>query len=457
MNNWKNINHLYLRAGFGLTPKESMEKLDSDLKSEIKYLFNTAGNSFSLTEPEEFTRINSQLSKMADSANKRKTLVKARKFAHDVNFQWLEEMVKGNDPLLERMTLFWHGHFACLTRMPNLITKQINTIRKNALGSFRELVHDIARDPSMIFYLNNQQNNKKMPNENFARELMELFTIGIGNYTEEDIKEAGRAFTGWKAEKRTAQFAYKERQHDSGTKTFMGRTGNFNGGDIIDIILENRNTAKYIATKIYKYFVNPKVIDSQVEELADVFFKSDYDIAEMMKHLFHSKWFYDKRNVGIKIKSPIELIVGMIKVLDLSFKDKKRYYQIQKELGQVLFQPPNVAGWPGDKAWIDNSTLMVRLTLPSILKKKDLDVILEKRKRRKASEASVSVNLCPYMENLSGVSDEELADFLFGYLLQTNTSVKKEVIYKQFVYTDEVDRLKKMLHRIMSLPEYQLC
>jgi uncharacterized protein (DUF1800 family) len=380
MDNWKKINHLHLRAGFGLSPEEAIQKQGSNLTVEIRQLFNIKGNAFRLTEPAAFTRLNSQLDKMADGAAKRQTLVKGRKFTNDVNFQWLEEMGKGKHPLMERMTLFWHGHFACLSRMPHLVTTQINTLKKNALGNFRDLVQDIAKDPAMIFYLNNQQNNKEMPNENFARELMELFTIGIGNYTEKDIKEAGRAFTGWKAEKRTAKFKFTERQHDKGSKTFMGRTGNFNGEDIINIILENRNTAKYIATKVYKYFVNPKVIDSQVEELADIFFKSDYDIAKMMRHLFSSNWFYDQRNIGIKIKSPIELLVGMIKVLDISFKDKKKYLQIQKELGQTLFQPPNVAGWPGDKAWIDNSTLMTRLTLPSVLKKKDLEVILENDK-----------------------------------------------------------------------------
>ena len=457
MGNWKKINHLYLRAGFGLHPAEAIQKQNSTVVAEIRNLFNVKSNSFNLTIPSEFNKLNSQLDKMADGAVKRKILVKARTLTPDVNFQWMEEMVKGKYPLVERMTLFWHGHFACLTRMPHLVTKQINMIRKNSLGSFRDLVHNIAKDPAMIFYLNNQQNNKLMPNENFARELMELFTIGIGNYTEEDIKEAGRAFTGWKAEKRTAEFNFTERQHDKGRKTFMGRQGNFNGEDIINIILENRNTAKFIATKVYKYFVNPVVIDAQVEELADIFFKSDYDIEKMMRHLFSSNWFYDQRNIGIKIKSPIDLIVGTIKTLDLNFNDKKKFYQLQKNLGQVLFQPPNVAGWAGDKAWIDNSTLMTRLTLPTLLHKKDLEVILEKKKRQAPSTAEVSVNLCPYVDNFAGASDKELADFLFGYLLQVKTSVKKEVIYDQFVYKTEADRAKKMLHRIMSLPEYQLC
>lgn len=457
MDNWKKINHLYLRAGFGLSPTEAIEKQDSTLATEISHLFKIKGNNFELTVPNKFNTLNNQLERMADGAAKRQTLVKARALTPNVNFQWLEEMVKGKYPLVERMTLFWHGHFACLTRMPNLVTKQINTIRNNALGNFRDLVHDIAKDPSMIFYLNNQQNNKKVPNENFARELMELFTIGRGNYTEKDIKEAGRAFTGWKAERRTAKFKFTDRQHDYGTKTFMGRQGDFNGEDIINIILENRNTSKFIATKIYKYFVNPKVIDSQVEELADVFFRTDYNIAEMMKHLFTRNWFYDQRNIGVKIKSPIDLIVGTIKTLDLNFKEKKKFYQLQKSLGQVLFQPPNVAGWPGDRAWIDNSTLMTRLTLPVLLNNKKLDIILGKKKRQAPSSAEVSVNLCPYMEHFEGSSDEDLADFLFGYLLQTKTSVKKEVIYDQFVSSSEVDRIRKMLFRIMSLPEYQLC
>ncbi len=300
MGDWKKIKHLYVRAGFGLDLNQSKNKMNSNLSSEINTLFNIEEYE-DIKIPPSFTKLLNKTTSMSDvmvNLRKREIEKKNKDFMTDVTLGWLDKMAGNKNPLLERMTLFWHGHFACHSKLPNLAVNQINTIRKNALGNFKDLVHAIAKDPAMILYLNNQQNNKRKPNENFARELMELFTIGIGNYTEKDIKEAGRAFTGWKADKFKGEFDFVEKQHDFGEKTFMGKTGNFNGGDIVDIILEKKEVADFISKKIYKYFVNDNVDKNNVAEISDVFYSSNYDIKKTMHFIFSSKWFYDNKNIG---------------------------------------------------------------------------------------------------------------------------------------------------------------
>ena len=230
---------------------------------------------------------------------------------------WLTYMASPDcSPLRERMALFWHGHFACTSRLSGLAARQINTIREHALGNFRDLLIGIAKDASMIRFLNNQQNRKEQPNENFARELMELFTLGRGHYTEQDIKEAARAFTGWSSDF-GGYFIFRPRWHDYGVKTFFGQDGNFDGTDIIDLILENRQTARFITEKIYRYFVSEIVNEGIVEDLSNQFYESGYQIDQLMRSIFESDWFYDPENRGTKFKSPVELMVGLTQTLSL--------------------------------------------------------------------------------------------------------------------------------------------
>ncbi|MEL6926092.1 MAG: DUF1800 family protein, partial [Bacteroidota bacterium] len=238
MNQVAKIKHLYCRAGFGVHPKkwpalqqQAVEKIVDSLVQEAKQAgVLTAASAYDRLSPNEFRKLSDQ--------QKAELRREDRKLVAQQNVEWLLRMAdEKSSPLLERMTLFWHGHFACITRASKLANAQLNAIRQHALGNFRDLVMAIAKDPSMIRFLNNQQNRKQQPNENFARELMELFTIGRGHYTEQDIKEAARAFTGWSSTLR-GEYVFRQRQHDEGTKNFMGRSGNFNGDDIVNILLE---------------------------------------------------------------------------------------------------------------------------------------------------------------------------------------------------------------------------
>jgi uncharacterized protein (DUF1800 family) len=266
--------------------------------------------------------------------------------------------------------------------------------------------------------LNNQQNVKDHPNENFARELMELFTVGIGNYSEKDIKEAARAFTGWGVTN-SGEFIFKENQHDSDEKEFFGEKKNFSGEDIINKLLENKQTANYIAKKIYKEFVNHKVDDNHVEQLATIFYDSGYDIEALMRAIFNAPWFYDEMHIGAKIASPVELIVRLKKYLEVEFLELKHLINYQKALGQVLFFPPNVAGWPGNTTWIDGASLLVRLNTISFIQEDGVSLDLEGKpqfeeelndSRNPNRAKKLTAKWDKLLNWSSGKSDEELAE-----------------------------------------------
>ena len=360
----RSIQHLLLRAGFGAKPEVIDRLSKKNTKHAITYLFKSS---------ETFTDLdhlaNPIKGKKEQELSKFKIvlqILRSRKQLKELNVAWLNKMATDQAQLREKMTLFWHNHFATKVPFAYLMQVQNNTLRKNAMVGFGQLLHAVARDPAMLIFLNNHQNRKNAPNENFARELMELFTLGEGHYSEHDIKEAARAFTGWQVSRR-GKFYFNQQQHDYGVKEFLGRKGKFDGGDIIDILLEEKQTATYITTKIYREFVSTTTDDKIISLLADKFYRSNYDIQGLLKDIFTADWFYDEGLIGTKIVSPVELIVRYKKLFDLEFSDSKHLIGGQKIMGQMLFFPPNVAGWPGGKSWIDSSSLLFRMNLPKIL------------------------------------------------------------------------------------------
>ncbi|PHN06764.1 DUF1800 domain-containing protein [Flavilitoribacter nigricans] len=457
------IKHLYWRAGFGLSPTAWAERRNWSVQRAVEQLFAEAAKDQSIRNAiaaasgpfENFSEM-SQMSK--DERRK-----EARKKITADTADWIQMMAdERSSALKHRMMLFWHGHFACRVLQPNLALKQLAVLEEHALGNFRDLVLGIARDPAMIRYLNNQQNRKDSPNENFARELMELFTIGRGNYSERDVKEAARAFTGWSSNLR-GEFVFRRFQHDFGSKTFMGKTGNFDGDDIIDMLLARKQTAVFLTRKIYRYFVNDKVDEARVQELAESFYSSGYDIGRLMRNLFSSDWFYAPQNMGTQIKSPIVLLVGMMRTLPTEFRDDRTFLILQKALGQMIFNPPNVAGWPGGQSWIDNSTLMLRLNLPvylleageANLRPKDALESDSRGGRLRKLDARIDFSR---LENWLGAQQpaaaaKELAEYLIVRPVQL-PALLAEGLARQ---SDTARTLPMMLVGVMSLPEYQLC
>ena len=373
--------HLLWRAGFGVNP-ETINNIDAvshtalyktlhiASKEKPQYIDVASSTVKGLVMGMQQAAEMQQMQK-PDDKDKRKQFRKAStQSIRNLNTTWLNEMATTDAQLREKMALFWHGHFAC--RNLNIFYQQtlLNEIRTNALGNFGDLLSGVSKSAAMLNFLNNQQNRKGHPNENFAREAMELFTIGRGNYTEQDVKEAARAFTGW-GSNFNGQFVFRPFVHDDGAKKFLNKTGRFNGNDILDIILEQRQTAKFITQKIYKYFVNDVADENIVQQLSKSFYESNYNIGALMHNIFASDWFYDEKNIGNKIKSPVELLVGIRRMLPMQLENEKVQLLFEAALGQILFYPPNVAGWQGGTAWIDSSTLMLRLRIPQLLKDED--------------------------------------------------------------------------------------
>jgi uncharacterized protein (DUF1800 family) len=383
-----------------------------------------------------------------------------------LNILWLNEMAESKAQLREKMAFFWHGHFAC--RINNIFFAQdlLHIIRRNALGNFGDLLREVSKSPAMLSFLNNQQNRKRHPNENFARELLELFTLGRGQYEEDDIKEAARAFTGWGFD-RTGNFVFREALHDAGTKNFMGKKGNFNGDDIIEIILQNRNTAIWITDKIVKFLVGSSIEKKQLELLAADFYRSGLDISALLRSILTADWFYQQQYYGVKIKSPVEWMVGIRRTLPM--EDNKNEWQliIQKLLGQVLFFPPNVAGWPGGTNWIDSSTLMYRLRWPMILlqnysidvvPRQDDDVEMGKGSDQysRSNRLSAVVNWESYISNFQSVPSKDWLKHSVNHILVTD-QFNSGLIEKYATTHATGMALKAIAIHLMSTPEYQLC
>ena len=288
---------------------------------------------------------------------------KMRRRGQALKTLWLRQMVETPSPLTERMVLFWHNHFTSSlkkARWPNLMFHQNQLFRRHALGNFRELLHAVARDPAMVLYLDSSRNRKGKPNENFARELLELFTLGEGHYSEEDIKQAARAFTGWSVNRRSGEFRFRPRWHDSGEKRFMGKSGRFDGDQILEIILEKPRTAEFIVEKLWREFISPQPDPQQVQKWATQFRKNHYELKPLMKTMLLSSAFRDPANRHLLIKSPAEYLVGTLRMLNLPVPKGRGMALASRRLGQDLLNPPNVKGWPGGKSWINAETLPLR-------------------------------------------------------------------------------------------------
>ena len=469
----RNVQHLLWRAGFGPSPAEINQAALQPIPQLVRQLIKDSQRVEKITivqsEPQAELKMlkktlrNQEMSKEEKRQELKELVLERRETIGQLNNEWVNRMAVGEGMLREKMTLFWHNHFACRSKMATFVQHQNNTLREHALGNFGELLMAISKDAAMLQFLNNQQNRKQSPNENFARELMELFTLGRGNYTEQDVKETARAFTGWGFNFQ-GEFVFRSNQHDDGEKKIFGKTGRFTGEEVLKMILENPKTAQHIAAKVYRFFVNQQPNPTHIAEMARRFYKSNYDISDLMQYVFTADWFYDKANMGAQIKSPVELLVGIQRHLGLDFDDKKPVLYIQKMLGQILFFPPNVAGWPGGQSWIDSSSLLTRMQLPRVilgnenlnLRVKDSGDVNEEQVQRKEGFA-VKMNWETFAKTFENHRDDELPEVLANYLFQV--PVKKEAlaqVSKKIETANRPARIKQLTVSLMSFPEYQI-
>ena len=473
MSNARNNLHLLWRAGFG----PAVEQLNElDRYNPRQYWSALVKASEKPPTPIEVAnnaidglvmgvQTFAELSKRELDPDQRKELQQRnRNGIRDLNSIWMSKMVNSSAQLREKMAFFWHGHFAC--RNLNVLYQQqlLNIIRQHALGNFGTMLKAVSRSAAMLNFLNNQQNRKDHPNENFAREVMELFTIGRGNYSETDVKEAARAFTGWTANFQ-GEFVFRRFQHDFGSKTVLGRSGNFEGEEVLNILLEEKKTAVYITTKLYRFLVNEIPDAKHIQWLSDRFYKNGYEIGPLLEDIFTSDWFYENKHIGTRIKSPIELLAGIRRLLPMQIDDATGQLLLQRGLGQVLFYPPNVAGWPGGKTWIDSSSLMLRMRVPRLLLgedewniggKTDDDVQMGMMQRLQ-NRLEAKVDWMPLLSSFKKVPLEKLPAQLSDLLLQTQRAQTIALLKSYVVAADRDASIRQLTAHILSTPEYQLC
>jgi uncharacterized protein (DUF1800 family) len=486
MSNFDNNLHLMWRAGFGpaasqleqlyhIEPQQLFKALQqaSDKKPDFIDAADTYLRGLMLGINEVATA-----KKELEDTDRKVIRQKQRESIKNLNLLWLSKMVDSNAQLREKMALFWHGHFA--SRNINVFYQQdlLHIIRTHALGNFRDLLHEVSKSAAMLNFLNAAQNRKDHPNENFAREVMELFTLGRGHYNENDIKEAARAFTGWGANLK-GEFIFRRFQHDFGSKTIFGKTGVFEGEDVLDMLLEQKQTARFITQKVYKFIVNEHADKDRIEWLASRFYQNNYNISILLEDIFTSNWFYDEKNKGARIKSPVELLAGMQRMLPMDMENEAALLLLQRILGQVLFYPPNVAGWPGGKNWIDSSTLMMRLRIPQMLNDQDeLNVqpkddddgtmggqdgglannVQERKVPGKAGRSlNVTIHWADYTKNFEHVPRESLLSTMMSSLLLTTSKPSTDVISRYVDSSSRENFIKTATLQLMSTPEYQLC
>ncbi|PHS03439.1 MAG: hypothetical protein COA78_17820, partial [Blastopirellula sp.] len=367
--------------------------------------------------------------------------------AKNLSAWWLYRLLDTPDQLQEKMTLFWHGHFATgaeKVREPRLMYRQNQFLREHALGRFPDLVQGISRDPAMLIYLDSVTNRKSHPNENYAREVMELFCLGEGNYTEKDVQEVARCFTGW--EIRREKFRFNQFQHDTGEKTILGETGPFGGEKAVNIILKQKAAPRFIVRKMIRYFMfdEPKPSDALVDPLAEKFFNEDYDIARLVERILTSQLFFSEYCIGRKVRSPIEFAVGLLRGLE----SKANVYRLRQELaqlGQELFYPPNVKGWDGGRAWINSSTLLGRANL--------VRGLIEQAKSRFTPD-----KLAELADSHHADSPEKIVDWLVDVLFSVPlpAEVRLQLVDLANRGGSRGRNIAEVIHAMSILPEFQI-
>ena len=451
--------HLMRRAGFGATRDELESALADGYENIVDALLDTSG---ATTMPDDIIR-----RYHVDQSELRLVEVAVA--------NWMYRMMTTTSPLQEKIALFWHSLFATGERKVNNVqamTGQVETFRKYGLGSFRTLLFQISSDPAMLHWLDNHDNHRDAVNENYGRELLELFSMGIGNYTEQDVKEAARAFTGWTFENteymalramkasiwpysRVAlQFEFRSDDHDYTEKTFLGESGAFNGEDVIDVIVRQPATARFVCTRLYQFFVADEVDEdgeAMIEELSQTYFDSGYEIKAVLREMFNSDHFKSDAVRFRRVKSPAELVAGTLRTARPFPRPSVEMFQVglaTNYMGQELMNPPSVEGWHEGAEWIDSGSLVERVNFASqYLGNPDSPGVQEIADRLGAEQRT---------EIDSDMLVESCLDLLGPITVSDETRATLVESSEAYVDDDLTTRVAETLRLIGSTREYQL-
>lgn len=440
--------HLLRRAGFGPAPGELDAGLGRGYEAVLQSLLEPGATDDGMGE------LDHQIGELLDFSN-----------IDDVRTWWIYRMIHGRRPLIEKMTFFWHGHFATAVSKvnnPYAMYVQNQLLRDHGLGKFEDLLQRIAQDPAMLIYLDGASNHKAHPNENFAREVMELFTVGVGHYTEADVQEAARAFTGWNL--RDDAFEYNFLQHDRDPKTFMGHTGLSDGGEILHLLAEHPATAERLSRKLFEFFIYENPDRKTLAPIIKVWTDTKGDIREVLRALFLSPAFSsEKAAYRARIKSPAEYVIGAIRSLGGTIAPRQAV-GVMARMGQDLFNPPTVKGWDGGMAWISTSTIFERFNFAASVT------------TARGPQGTNHINPDSIFNGLQPTTAEQMVDLAVEHLLDGRLDpAAREVIVKYLETPDPQgqkdgkglpahltdrrafdEKSRGMIHLLLSTPEFQL-
>jgi uncharacterized protein (DUF1800 family) len=424
------VAHLLRRAGFGTTEAELDFYTQLGFQQSVERLLNYDTVDDSALEQQ-----------IANIAVDRRNVELAR-------LSWMTRMLYTQRPLQEKMALFWHTHFATAAskvRAADLLLNQIQLFRDNALGNFETLLQKVTRDPAMLAWLDNNQNRKGRPNENYAREVMELFTVGIGNYTDQDVKEAARAFTGYTAS-RQGEFVFNPNQHDDGDKTFMGITQNWDADDVLATLVRHPSTARYLTTKLFRFFVYDTPDPSTIDRLAATYTSSGFDMRAVMRDILTGPEFLSPQAFRGNVKQPIELVIGSLKALNVQ-NIGPDLPQATRRMGQDLLNPPDVSGWKGGDNWISATTLLERFNFGGRLV------------TARPSDQPYFVDVAAALFNHNLYTPVDIVDHYLDLFVDGAATPEARQALIDFLRADDPTNdstVRGMLHLVMSLPNHQL-
>jgi uncharacterized protein (DUF1800 family) len=480
--NFTTAAHLLNRAGFGGTPAEIENLAAMTHEQAVNYLVDyekipdpTPDPTWAKPDPERQQRIAAL--RNATPEQKRRMQQEEqrmqREHLNELRGWWLARMAKGPRPLQEKLTLFWHGHFATSVekvREAYFMWRQNELFRRLASGNWLQLLIEAGKDPAMLIWLDQAQSRKDHPNENFAREVMELFSLGEGHYTEHDITEGARALTGWSLDRQTEKFIYRPVIHDTGTKTIFGRTGNFDGEDFIELIVAQPQSSVFITAKLWNFFAGEYPVAGLNYALADVFRKAGNNFKPVLRTMFLSEEFYDPSLIRNQVKSPVQWLVNSVRVLESELPPPLVSANLLRSLGQDIFAPPNVKGWDGGLAWVTTNNLLGRYNEAATLVQGDISIVANMASAKKPNQVRRiqnqmrgmrigGVNVDKLFTEEQRTDKDQLVAALEKRLIQGKLKSKQEKTIHEFLDSktelNEAE-IREAIRLVMSTPEYQL-